>query len=116
MDEDSIARGRELYETQCVACHGATGQGDGASSYHLRDWKDTQVLPRDFTTGVFRAGSAPEDVFMRMKSGLNGTPMPAIYGSDEDIWDLTHYILSLRDVTSSVTAHPVSCDAHGDER
>ena len=27
-DEDSIERGRVLYEAQCVACHGASGVGD----------------------------------------------------------------------------------------
>jgi len=112
MDSDSVERGRELYQAQCVACHGASGRGDGPSSFTLRDWKDSVVRPRDFTTGVFRAGSEPRDVFVRMKTGLNGTPMPEIYGSDDDLWAIVHYILSLQDETSRVAPHPTSCEAH----
>ncbi len=112
MDADSIEQGRVLYEAQCVACHGATGRGDGSSSYHLRDWKDAPILPRDFTTGIFRAGSAPKDVFLRLRTGLNGTPMPAVYGSDEELWHLTHFILSLIEDDLRAEPHPVSCDAH----
>lgn len=115
-DEDSVARGRALYEAQCVACHGAGGRGDGPSSFSLRDWKDASVRPRDFTTGVFRAGSAPRDLFLRMRTGLNGTPMPSVYGSDEDLWSITHYILSLQDESTRVAPHPVSCEAHAAER
>jgi len=117
MDDDSIEHGKELYEAQCVACHGASGRGDGDSSFHLRDWKDAVVVPRDFTTGVFRAGSSPADIFLRLRTGLNGTPMPAVSGSDADLWDLTHYIISLQTPDAAAHAtHPMSCDAHGAAR
>jgi cytochrome c oxidase cbb3-type subunit 2 len=111
-DEDSVERGRALYEAQCVACHGASGVGDGSSSFHLRDWKDTVVRPRDFTSGIFRAGSTPQDLFLRMRTGLNGTPMPSVYGSDEDLWDLTHFIMSLQRKDTGRRPHPAGCDAH----
>lgn len=93
----SIERGRALFDKQCAACHGARGVGDGTSSYALRDWQNAEIRPRDFTTGVFRAGSTPDDVFVRIKTGLNGTPMPG-YGNlpDAEIWDLAHFILSLK--------------------
>ena len=111
-----VEKGRKLYEAQCVACHGAGGRGDGSSSYHLRDWQDAEILPRDFTTGVFRAGSAPGDLFVRMRTGLNGTPMPAVSGSDDDLWALVHFILSLKDPAAARGAvHPTSCEAHAME-
>ena len=111
-DEESVELGRELYEAQCVACHGASGMGDGSSSFHLRDWKDTKVVPRDFTTGIFRAGSTPRDIFLRLRTGLNGTPMPAVYGSDEDLWHIVHFIQSVQEPDRVVRPHPASCDAH----
>lgn len=108
-----LDRGRKLFAAQCVACHGATGRGDGTSSFHLRDWKDAEIRPRDFTIGVFRAGSAPADLFLRMRTGLNGTPMPAVSGSDDDLWALVHFILSLKDPDAARGAvHPTSCEAH----
>jgi mono/diheme cytochrome c family protein len=94
--EEALASGKALYVKQCLSCHGATGRGDGASSYTLRDWEDAVIRPRDFTTGVFRAGSTPKDIYLRLRTGLSGTPMPASSGSDEDLWSLVHYILSLK--------------------
>ena len=111
-DEESLEIGRALYEKQCVACHGATGKGDGSSSFSLRDWKDAPIRARDFTSGVFRAGSSPADIWKRLRTGLNGTPMPAIYGSDEDLWHLTHYILSLKDPDAPGRLHPTACENH----
>jgi mono/diheme cytochrome c family protein len=94
----SVARGHALFDKQCAACHGARGVGDGASSYTLRDWQNAAIRPRDFTTGVFRAGSTPEDVFIRIKTGLSGTPMPGYPNlKDDEIWDMAHFILSLKD-------------------
>jgi len=115
-DADSRARGAELYAQQCVACHGASGRGDGRSSFHLRDSRDAVIRPRDFTTGIFRAGSRPEDLFLRLRTGLNGTPMPAVSGSDEDLWHLTHYILSLKDPLSPARPHPTSCEHDAADR
>lgn len=72
-----------------------TGIGDGSSSQTLRDWQGAVILPRDFTSGVFRAGSTNADLYIRLKTGLNGTPMPSVTGSDQDLWDLTQHIRSL---------------------
>lgn len=115
-DAASLARGAALYAKQCVACHGASGRGDGSSSFHLRDSRDAVILPRDFTTGIFRAGSRPEDIFLRLRTGLSGTPMPAVSGSDEELWHLTNYVLSLRDPASPVRPHPTSCEHDAGDR
>lgn len=93
-DEASLTRGRARYAKECSACHGKTGLGDGTSSTTLRDWQGAAILPRDFSTGKFRAGSTNADLFVRLKTGLMGTPMPSINGSDADLWDLVHAIRS----------------------
>jgi cytochrome c oxidase cbb3-type subunit 2 len=93
-DEASLQRGRARYAKECAACHGVLGLGDGTSSTTLRDWQGAAILPRDFSTGVFRAGSSNADLYVRLKTGLMGTPMPSISGTDADLWDLVHTIRS----------------------
>lgn len=102
---ESLALGREIYVENCGACHGDDGRGFGPSSFTMRDWKDTTVLPRDFTTGVFRAGGSARDVFLRMRTGVTGTPMPSIDRSDEELWALTHYVLSFSEGRDEIP-HP----------
>jgi mono/diheme cytochrome c family protein len=123
----SIQKGRELYledDAQCVSCHGDEGRGDGENIDLFDDWNvdkhgvrpqetvrlaqhfrlPLQVLrPRDFRQGIFRGGSDPEDLYLRVHAGIKGTPMPGVgfsQGSesvltDEEIWHLVNYIRSL---------------------
>jgi mono/diheme cytochrome c family protein len=48
--------------------------------------------------GVFLGGADPKQLYLRLATGLNGTPM-AEYGDDvlrpEDRWALVDYLLSL---------------------
>ncbi len=105
-----IERGRQLYAKQCASCHGDTGRGDGTSAFALRDWSDAEIRPRDFTTGVFRAGSTAQDLFLRMRTGLNGTPMPASNENDETVWSIVHYILSLKTPGTIPNTRRMGCD------
>ena len=99
-DAASIARGQKIYTELCQACHGATGVGDGPSAYALRDGNDAPIRPRDFTTGVLRGGDAPQDIYRRLRTGLDSTPMPAFDSrSPQDLWDTVHFVLTLRRTT-----------------
>lgn len=94
---DVLARGASIYKQQCASCHGTTGRGDGGSSYTLRDWQEAEIRPRDFTSGTFRSGNSARDLFIRMRSGLNGTPMPAAVSEpDADVWAVVLYVMSLK--------------------
>ncbi len=100
-DEASVARGAELFVdkgvTNCVSCHGPRGAGDGINAGEYEDDWGYPIRPRDLTTGVFRAGSAPSDLWRSIATGIGGTPMGAFNGnlSGEEIWHLVHYIQSL---------------------
>ncbi|MBU0674169.1 MAG: cbb3-type cytochrome c oxidase subunit II [Proteobacteria bacterium] len=96
--EELLARGKELHGLyQCDACHGKDGKGDGPSAATLTDdWGDP-IRPADFTTGVFKVGPQPEDIYRTVMTGLNGTPMPSydsILSSEDDRWALAYFILS----------------------
>ncbi len=100
-DSASITRGRELYNdtttANCAACHGESGVGDGPSAADFKDGWGYPIVPRDLTTGVFRAGSRPADLYRSIATGVNGTPMPSFESSmtGEEIWDLVHYVQSM---------------------
>ena len=93
------ARGQALYETlQCGQCHGPQGRGDGPAAATAVDDQGQSTAPLDFTVGLYKGGSSPEDVYRTFVTGLDGTPMPS-YGDslpkEEDRWALVHYVRSL---------------------
>ena len=72
-----LALGRKTYEKECLACHGAKGDGEGEAAYLLFP------RPRDFTSGQFRListwdGVPPdEDLFRTISRGMPGSAMPS---------------------------------------
>jgi mono/diheme cytochrome c family protein len=124
----SVARDRTLYEkkeAQCTKCHGPAGRGDGEQKDELYDdWNKRKLgltpaetaalarrftLPiqrlraRDFRQGVFRGGSSPKDLYLRIHIGIKGTPMPAAGPAPgaagiltpTEIWDVVNYVREL---------------------
>lgn len=94
----TIARGRELYlKAGCDSCHGETGKGDGEAA-ERKDDEGHPIRARDFTTGVFRGGGEPVDLYYRIFTGLDGTPMPEYPGdfTRAERFALVDYVRSLR--------------------
>ncbi len=133
-DHQSIARGRVLYlsdKAKCATCHGASGRGDGPNTKDIQqgndvpglfdDWKN-RITPRDLTTGIYRGGRRPIDLFRRVRAGIKGTPMPAFAEnvlSDEEVWDLVNYVMSIpyeRQRMSDEHEHVETAQAHAGAR
>jgi cytochrome c oxidase cbb3-type subunit 2 len=75
-----LEEGKLVYRVlQCWTCHGMTGKGDGPSAAALVDDFEVPIRPFDFTTGNFKFGDSPADVYRTFNTGLNGTPMPSFY-------------------------------------
>jgi mono/diheme cytochrome c family protein len=91
-DEASIARGKELYQKTCAACHGATGKGDGAQDQ--RDANGMPTVPRDFSRGIFKGGRERDQLFVRIQLGMPGTPMPSNNLQPTEIADLVNFVQS----------------------
>jgi cytochrome c oxidase cbb3-type subunit 2 len=75
--EELLAHGRVVYETYCVGCHGAKGDGKGPAAEMLI------VKPRDFTSGLYKFRSTPNgtlptdgDLLRTVTLGVNRTSMP----------------------------------------
>lgn len=94
-----IEKGKIVFEDmKCWECHGREGKGDGPKSDELADDFGNRIPPADFTKGVFKSGSRPEDIFRTFMTGLSGTPMPSFsdsFTSPDDGWALTFFVLSL---------------------
>ncbi len=101
---DDLAAGRALFdEMQCFKCHGPEGRGDGPSAATLTDDWGMPIEPADLTRGWrFNGGPEVEDIYTRLRTGLDGTPMPSLGDvvdagvvSEAQLWQLAQYIRSL---------------------
>ncbi len=99
---ESIARGKELFdgaEAECAKCHGSAGRGDGPSANDLtEDAFGDVIVPADLTMPwLFRGGGTVDDIFLRLNTGLTGSPMPSYAEvlTSDDLWHLSNYIDSL---------------------
>lgn len=80
--------GRAYYLLNCVACHGASGDGQGPRAYFIRP------PPRDFTSVAARASLDRDRLFTSIKRGIPGREMPA-WGTvltDEQIAGIAEYV------------------------
>jgi len=90
-------RGAALYgKLLCAHCHGEEGLGNGIAARAYDRTASREVRIRDFTRGRFIRGTEMEDIYLTLRTGLEGTPMGA-YDTlrDDEIWALAAYVRSL---------------------
>ncbi len=102
---DELADAGRLFvdELQCLRCHGDQGRGDGTSAPELTDDFDVPIRAADLTRNwTFNGGGTVEDIYMRLRTGLDGTPMPSNSDvvdagiiTDEQLWRVAQYVRSL---------------------
>ena len=94
-DDASVSAGREIYEAECVSCHGPAGRGDGPLAATL------DPPPLDL---VIHVPLHPDDaLFGFVFNGIEGTGMPAFgdrYG-ELDTWHIINFILTLPEAARS---------------
>ena len=87
---EHISDGKKLYQTQCSACHGASGGGDGPAG--------KQLLPHPANLSLTRRLPVATDAFLFWTLSEGGRPlgtaMPAFGDqlSNREIWQIAHYI------------------------
>ncbi len=92
----SIERGQALFAKTCGACHG-DGSGNGPLAKSLVDAWGNPDPPADLTHGRTKTEVYGRDIYLRVMTGLNGTPMPGFVSalSPDQAWDIVHYVESL---------------------
>jgi mono/diheme cytochrome c family protein len=109
----TVAAGRAVYEKlRCAACHGPDGKGAGAIATDLKDDAGRPLPATNLTEPwTFRGGATPQDVYLRFRTGMNGTPMPSFVtaASETELRSLAAYVLTLaRKPVWDMTADEVS--------
>lgn len=90
------AQGKQLYaDAGCATCHGQ--QGRGSASEDLKDVWGRPMRPPDLTWRPFKSGSAPQDLYRLLVTGLNGTSMPSYQDAlnEAQLWALIAYVDAL---------------------
>ena len=97
---DSVKHGGELFQSMnCWLCHGKEGRGNGPSASSLTDSKGNPITPFDLSSGTrFKCGDSDQGLFRDLTTGIDGTPMPSFADAlkPDQIWDVVHYIHTLR--------------------
>lgn len=92
-------------EFACVKCHGAEARGSRSADVGQDVWGRT-AYPANLAMGMLHGGRRPVDVYRRIYSGINGTPMPSSKDPNtainetpeqrsEKIWHLVHFVESV---------------------
>jgi mono/diheme cytochrome c family protein len=82
--------GENLFQTDCTACHGEHGHGDGPASPSLN--------PPPANLVKLSQASADDFLFWKISTGVDGTAMPAWKGvlTDEQIWQVIAFFRTLK--------------------
>ncbi len=117
--QESILAGRRVFldeKNGCYKCHGRDAEGqthwlsheflstqeslpeDQRQQINYDDW-GYPAPAADLTARFLHGGRRPIDIYRRIYTGINGTPMPAFsqtFSDDPDkIWHLVHYVMSI---------------------
>jgi mono/diheme cytochrome c family protein len=100
--EESIRRGYVLFTDirgagSCIGCHLDFGR---QVPFRYDKW-GSLVRPANLTTGVYRGGRRPVDLYWRIKGGILGAEMPKAQfeqGTDKNadpFWDVVNFVQAL---------------------
>ncbi len=101
---DALKVGRQFYDSiGCRKCHGDQGRGDGPSAPTLKDDAGHPMFAADLHENWrFNGGGTVEDIYHRLRTGLDGTPMPSFsdlldqkFLTETELWRVAEYVRSL---------------------
>src|SRR5947209_9518329 len=100
----ALKTGRQFYDSiGCRKCHGDQGRADGAAGATRKDDAGFPIFAADLhQSWRFRGGGSAVEIYHRLRTGLDGTPMPSFsdlidqkFLTDEQLWRLAQYVRSL---------------------
>lgn len=86
-----LKKGKGTYDRRCISCHGSAGDGNGPQA------KELVPKPADFLDRERMAALSPLSALSAVKHGIKNTAMLGFPDlSDEELWAVSFYVLSLR--------------------
>lgn len=86
----SIKQGAQLFENNCISCHGASGFGDGVAAANM------EPAPNNFHDRVRQGQRNPFSLFTTITLGVDGTAMQSFAKfSEEQRWALAFYVSTM---------------------
>lgn len=97
---ESIEKGKQAFMSETAGCHKCHGpDGRGRTTDNEKGFTDVwgiQTRAADLTSGMFHGGFEPVDIYRRIYSGINGTPMPGfatkLANEPDTFWHLVNYV------------------------
>ena len=105
--QGNAARGKTLYSSHCVTCHGEGGRGGAGTGVTFSRPRGAAVMAPSLNNAGFLAAASDAMLKATLLRGRHGTPMPSIKSlglSDTDADDLIAYLRSLNDGRAPTTA------------
>ncbi len=85
---DLVSHGKSVYQSNCAACHGSSGKGDGPAG--------KAIGARDLVEGQWVAGGTSKALFKTVTDGIKGTSMAGFSSIKViDRWAMVHFIRSI---------------------
>ncbi len=87
-----VDKGRASFNTNCAACHGVSGEGNGPVAFAVRP------RPRNLRKDAFVRGDSVEQLFATITRGLpSGTMASYAQLPDAERWALAYYVRTFRE-------------------
>lgn len=88
--DELVAYGKKTFATNCAACHGTGGMGDGPAAAGL------VPKPRNLVKGGWKQGGDTVSLYKTVQGGIPGSSMVGFNSLPKmDRWALVHFIRSI---------------------